>query len=154
MTLGVGVLLVLFFFWTALRGTSSYITAPFLTFSIFHQPKYSGVIVYLVGKGPHTDNLVKSLHTVQKNVPAVQPWPIILFHAGEHNETSQRTVATHLRRTLVDSGVSETTTNTFLGRIEWVGLNWTLPADVPKEIDWNDVPVDWTRWPGMFKYLT
>ena len=63
---------------------------PFKTtlskFSPFSTPPYTSAIIYLVWLS-HPDELLELLASVNAYLPLRDPWPIILFHTGDFDET-------------------------------------------------------------------
>ena len=108
-------------------------------------PPYTGAIIYLV-RLSHADELLESLASVNAYLPLRDPWPIILFHTGDFDETPvQADFLASLREKI--GGRSNRSAGDFSDRVEFVKLDWVLPegiADTMEELD----PISPSSWPG------
>jgi mannosyltransferase len=76
-------------------------------------------------------------------MPLTFPWPIVLFHPGDYDDPNDRK---SLRAGLLEKIGYEKDALIFLGRIEFVKLDWTLPEGLPS-VDELD-PLYRDHWPG------
>lgn len=118
--------------------------APFIT-SHATRPPYTAAVVYLV-RLSHADELLESLASVNAFLPLRDPWPIILFHTGDFDDTPvQDDFLANLRKKI--GGPSNNSIMDFSDRVEFVKLDWVLPEGIPHTKEELD-PVSPSSWPG------
>ena len=123
---------------------------PFKTtlskFSPFSTPPYTSAIMDLVWLS-HPDELLELLASVNAYLPLRDPWPIILFHTGDFDETPvQDDFLASLREKV--GGWSNRSAGDFSDPVDFIKLDWVLPeriADTMEELD----PISPSSWPGM-----
>ena len=109
------------------------------------QPPYTAAVVYLV-RLSHADELLESLASVNAYLSLRDPWPIILFHTGDFDETPvQDDFLASLRKKI--GGPSNHSQGDFSDRVEFVKLDWVLPEGIPHTKEELD-PVSPSSWPG------
>ena len=141
----VATFLVIFISFTLLFSYHPPFKATLSKFSPFSTPPYTGAIIYLV-RLSHADELLESLASVNAYLPLRDPWPIILFHTGDFDETpAQDDFLASLREKI--GGRFNRSAEDFSDRVEFVKLDWVLPegiADTMEELD----PISPISWPG------
>ena len=123
---------------------------PFKTtlskFSPFSTPPYTSAIIYLVWLF-HPDELLELLASVNAYLLLRDPWPIILFHTGDFDETPvQDDFLASLREKV--GGWSNCSAGDFSDPVDFIKLDWVLPeriADTMEKLD----PISPSSWPGM-----
>ena len=117
----------------------------FSKFSPFSTLPYTGAIIYLV-RLSHADELLESLASVNAYLPLREPWPIILFHTGDFDETPvQDDFLASLREKI--GGRSNRSAGDFSDRVEFVKLDWVLPEGIAGTMEELD-PISPSSWPG------
>ncbi|KIJ93034.1 glycosyltransferase family 15 protein [Laccaria amethystina LaAM-08-1] len=108
-------------------------------------PPYTAAIIYLA-RLSHADELLESLASVNVYLPHRDPWPIILFHTGDFDDTpDQDDFLATLREKI--GGASNRSDRDFSDRVEFVKLDWVLPEGIPHTKEELD-PVSPSSWPG------
>jgi mannosyltransferase len=120
-------------------------------------PPYTAAIIYLA-RLSHADELLESLASVNVYLPHRDPWPIILFHTGDFDDTpDQDDFLATLREKI--GGASNRSDRDFSDRVEFVKLDWVLPEGIPHTKEELD-PVSPSSWPGtsptqfLFRFIT
>jgi hypothetical protein len=107
---------------------------------------YSAVILYIVHRSCLRD-LLLSLSYLHSNVKT-RPWPILLMYADDLNDpTLRKELELRAYETI---GPSEEAKE-FVRRIEWIKLDWHLPAseNISHEEEASPTsPVFQNAWPG------
>lgn len=105
---------------------------------------YTAAVVYLVERRRMND-IPHSLGEMQRNIPWVKQWPIILFHTGEYDGQEAR--EEFWERITVDMFTLDVYEQ-LRERIEWVKLEFSLPEGVPEDKSVYKPQVSEEKWPG------
>ena len=108
---------------------------------------YTAAIIYLAS-ARRVSELIPSLTLVAMNLRTA-PWPIILFHTGDFDHVEARSdLLGLLAESLIDvANMSSPMHLSFVIRIQFTKLHWSLPAGIPNNVTLVD-PVDSPVWPG------